>query len=208
MKRLLAFFALGALAVVASAADKKEEEERWLKQHLKQEELRMKTRAESFKLLPEFSRGIQGCDTLVVYEGLPHQMTEKDVFQREMARTKTVEIERHRFYAKPVPISAEAAEKLRKLYVKKGTFAPSEGVKYCGGFHPDWCLQWTRGSQTWTVHLCFGCNEMMTFHGGKTLETYIHSGNVSDQFRAILAPYQKERPAYVPLRERRANSKK
>jgi hypothetical protein len=188
VKLFLALTSIIGLAT-ASLAVGQDDLDRWFK-----------ARAESFQLLPEFSRGIQACDKIALYEGLPHQLMEKEAFTREMARKKTIEIGGHRFYASPVVISNVTAAKLKRLYTAKGSFSATWGIKYCGGFHPDWCIQWMQGRAVWTVHLCFGCGEMMTSHNGKSLEADFRSEKVEEKFKAILAPYQKERPPYSPLR--------
>src|SRR5262245_56731901 len=63
----------------------------------------------SFDALPELLAQIGAAEDVRVFEGLPHPNMEPHIFEKELARTKTIEIDGHRFYAEPVP---EAPEKL------------------------------------------------------------------------------------------------
>src|SRR5262245_55718643 len=68
----------------------------------------------SFDNLPELLAQIDAADDVQIFEGLPHQNMEPDLFQEELLRTKTLEIDGHRFYADPVSVAPERLAALQK----------------------------------------------------------------------------------------------
>jgi hypothetical protein len=124
----------------------------------------------SFDDLPELLAQIDAADGVRVYEGLPHPNLEQDLFQEESARTKTLEIDGHRFYAVAVSVVPEKLAVLQKAVADPSlyeAYPDPDAEKACGGFHPDWCLVVDKGEESFHFHFCFGCHDLVVFEDGK-----------------------------------------
>jgi hypothetical protein len=148
---------------------------------------------ESFKNFDELADFISSSGSLEIYEGLPHDVWERNAYESEKSSKDTVQIEGTYFYRKPVEVPEEAKRQLKTLSVAKSSFVPYGGPNACGGFHADWCLVWKNGDDVRSVHICFGCHEMMSFKNG-TRQVYC---DISDQsrFQALLNPLRAQRPS-------------
>ena len=100
---------------------------------------------------------IAKADTLVVYEGLPR--LDENGIRRETAEHKTFQKEGYYFYAEPLGVRPGVVERLRKIVANYRSFLAYGGPKFCGGYHPDLCLEWRTQDQVHRVYLCFGCHE-------------------------------------------------
>jgi len=124
----------------------------------------------SFDTLPELLAQIGAAKDVRVFEGLPDPSMEPDLFEKELARTKTIEIDGHPFYAEPVPALPEKLTALWEaiaspaLYV---AYADPDSEKACGGFHPDWCVVADKGGESLHFHFCFGCHDLAVFVNGQ-----------------------------------------
>ncbi len=67
------------------------------------------------------------------------------------------------FYEQPLSIAATDVEELRRLSAAADSFAPYGGPKDCGGYHPDYCLSWKDGANTYELLICFNCQEMKIY---------------------------------------------
>ena len=128
---------------------------------------RQRARAETFKKFDDFAASIQHAQLTKVYEGLPHDVMEREAFESERKKKETTKVEGSYYYLSPISASPALTEQLRKLLTSRTSFVPFQGYKACGGFHPDWCLVWSEGSDTWAVLLCFGCGEMIVRKNGE-----------------------------------------
>jgi hypothetical protein len=133
-------------------------------------------------------------DKVVLYEGLPHQNWEADLLDAELKSKKTVQIHGFPFYAEPMELKAEDAKTLTTLFTTDGSLQKFGGYKRCGGFHPDYCIEWRIGKDVVRCHVCFGCQEAKVY--GPQHELYC---DVSDaaykKFQQTLKSYRKQRPA-------------
>jgi len=147
----------------------------------------------SFAILPEVLKPVSESAKLTLYEGLPHQVWESDDLEAELKSKDTVKRFGFPFYEKPVAVSEADVEKLRSLIQAPGAFKEFYGHKACGGFHPDYSLTWTEGSETTEIHLCFGCGEIKAFLDDR--EVYCEFGEDSQkEFRLLLENYRVQRP--------------
>ena len=146
----------------------------------------------SFDQYPELRASIARCDSVKLYEGLPHQSWERLFLEQELAAKKTIKLGNYPFYAESIEISPEDTGRLKSIYRSWWSFAPFRGFKDCGGYHPDYCLAWSDGSSLYLVQICLGCHEMKTFADGKELYCEIRSGAFAE-LKAILLPYRKNR---------------
>ena len=133
-------------------------------------------------------------DTLTLLEGLPHPANEPGLFAAEKASGKpTVERDGHLFYRDPLALSAADARELRAALGDPATYAPFSGEKRCGGFHPDYGVEWSRGGKARRVLLCFGCHEAKVV-GPVGVKTFDLSPGAFARLKAVLGLYRKDRP--------------
>jgi hypothetical protein len=149
--------------------------------------------AGTFKWYKPFAAQVQRANTVILYEGLPHQAWQPEAHTNELATKKTVVLGEDPFYAEPLRLSPSDVEKLRRLYCDPSSFRPFGGMKACGGYHPDYCIEWHADTKKLFVQICFGCHEMKTFSDGKILYCDISPG-AFETFETILKSYRKNRP--------------
>lgn len=131
-------------------------------------------------------------ETLEVHGGLPHQTTERALFEKEIKRGDVAEIGNYPFYT-PGVLATNAAE-LKKILSDPRTIEPHQGSKRCGGFHPDYCVTWKTEGKACHALVCFGCGEII-FHDGKTSFTYDSSDEAEGRLKKLLSAYAKKRPS-------------
>jgi hypothetical protein len=140
--------------------------------------------------------GISKAKTLVVLEGLPHQSL-KEVVEKELKDKKTVKLHNFNFYAQPIAISDEDAGKLTALCRAAKTFGRYRGAKFCGGYHPDWCLEFKDGADSYRVLICFGCHEARLYGPKNDVFSDLDKDAV-EQLEAILSPLHENVPKREP----------
>lgn len=144
-----------------------------------------------------FASKIQDADTIVLHEGLPHQRFERDLLQHEKETKPVDTIHDYPFYQQTIELTAEDARALGALLAAPSsyeTFWPVLGEKFCGGFHPDYAVEWRRGQDSYQALLCFGCGEVELF--GPLLVSR-HNLRGREKLRAILTKYRRNRPSNV-----------
>jgi hypothetical protein len=148
--------------------------------------------AKSFQQFGAFAAALHHGRLDKVYEGLPHDIFERELFESEKRNKETIKTDGYDFYARPITVSPELTTQLRHLLTSKTSFVPFQGYKACGGFHPDWGLVWGEGSDSWTVLLCFGCSEMIVIKNGEQ-EIYCDIWDLAP-FESLLNPLHTNRP--------------
>jgi hypothetical protein len=136
------------------------------------------------------SRVARPTESFVLYEGLPHPV-EGDLFDIERKTKPAIEIHDFLFYRQTLDPSASDVQALKALLSDASTFKPWEGEKKCGGFHPDYAVNWSVDNKRHLYLICFGCNEIKVY--GSTTGRY-DIGNW--QLEDILARYSKNRPPH------------
>jgi len=149
--------------------------------------------AEDLRHFNVISTGVGRAPEFILYEGLPHQTAESELLKKELATKQTVRLHGYPFYARPLPVAAEDIDKLRRLCSSADSFWTYSGAKFCGGFHPDYCLVWKDGKVTYEFLICFGCHEMMLCHPKKEHMADIRN-EAYEQFKTILTKYHAQRP--------------
>jgi len=112
-----------------------------------------------FKLPPEtnlenhqpIAAGILKATKVFLYEGLPHQQFERRVLEQERKSKKTLELHCFSFYQELLPLKEDDAQKLLELVCTSGSFQRWDWLKLCGQFHPDYCLEWQQGKDSYRV---------------------------------------------------------
>lgn len=140
--------------------------------------------------------GISQAKSVTLYEGLPHQRREAKVLFDELRTKKTIELHGFPFYDVAVPIEARSEAKLIKLCGEKATFGRYQGAKFCGGFHPDCCLEFKDGTDVYQMLICFGCREARLYGPQGKVFSDLDQGALKS-FVEILSVYQKNRPQRI-----------
>lgn len=131
-------------------------------------------------------------DKVILHEGLPSPSDAN--FNNEKTAKKTVTIANWLFYAEPLEFKGKDQSKLTELIGSEKTFMAFSGVKKCGGFHPDYALEWRVGKDTYYALICFGCHEVKVYGPGKGAYADIVRDGYNS-LTALLKPYRKNRPA-------------
>jgi hypothetical protein len=136
---------------------------------------------------------VSKADKVVVYEGLPHQTWEGDLREEELKNKKTVKLHEFPFYMEALKLKDGDAKLLTELFTAADSFEQYGGAKLCGGFHPDYCIEWHIGDDKVRCHVCFGCHEVKVY--GPKSELYCDITNAGYlKFEAALKPYRQQRP--------------
>ena len=118
------------------------------------------------ELTEEFREALRQGAAMEIHEGLPHPYHRPKVLAAEMKREDVGKIGGHAFYTPARDVSENAG--LRKI-LGDATMVEqrSDGMKMCGGFHPDYAVGWESGGQPVYCLVCFGCGEITYLSGGK-----------------------------------------
>lgn len=143
--------------------------------------------------LSAFVAKLQKIDSLRLFEGLPHQMFASQLHQQELRTKKTVSLHAFPFYEEILELREADAAQLTLIFRDRKSFKPFSGPKACGGFHPDYCLEWHGSQEIYQALVCFGCHEVMLF--GPDVELYCEIGDKTwSLLWTLLEPYNKNRP--------------
>jgi hypothetical protein len=141
--------------------------------------------------------GLPGAaDRVLLYEGLPHQRMEWEVFRVERARPDTVELDGFPFYTDLLPLHPDHAAELTAVLSDPRSCKPYRGGKRCGGYHPDYALKWQFGASVVRAQVCLGCGEVKGFGPGGEVHCDVRE-DVHQRLRARLLPYRMNRPVVV-----------
>jgi hypothetical protein len=123
----------------------------------------------NFDNLKRIVAGVRKAESVVVYEGLPHQLWEAEELREEIRQKKTVQLHRFPFYDTPLTLKEFGARWLTELACGPVAFEKWGGFKLCGEFHLDWCVEWRAGKDTYRALICFGCGEAKLYGPGVEL---------------------------------------
>ncbi|WP_435017920.1 hypothetical protein TA3x_005543 [Tundrisphaera sp. TA3] len=154
-------------------------------------------------LLPQVYQTIRRADEIVVYEGLPHHAYEQELFEEERKVRPIVMLSDFPFYREPLAMKAEDVATLRDLIGARGTYAgiSSNVEKTCGGFHPDFAVEWSVEGKVTRCLICFGCFEarFVDPEGARSfydLKTERVAGKMRAKLMDLLKAYRKNRPPH------------
>lgn len=149
--------------------------------------------APSFQNLPPLIADIRSADSVVIHEGLPHFRWEAQQLENELATKPNVARHNFPFYQETLKPSDADAQALRDLVCADGAFRAFQGFKSCGGFHPDYCVEFQSGGTSIEMLICFGCGEARVY--GSRRETYCEFEPATEEtLKKLLEPYRKNRP--------------
>lgn len=143
----------------------------------------------------EIRATLAGASLIRVYEGLPHQSFERDLLAKESQRKDTKVIGSFRFYTPAV--EAKNLVGLRTLLSSSEAIQVFRGEKRCGGFHPDYAIEWLDGAgNRYDAQICFGCHEVI-YRDGKNEYRYDLKRGSLEKLKKELAGYAKKRPKKI-----------
>jgi len=150
---------------------------------------------------PHVYDSVRHAERLTVYEGLPHPAYEREAFQEESKSKQTIRLLGFPFYREPLDLKDEDVKTLRNLLGSRNTYQAYGGEKECGGFHPDYAVEWSSKGKVYRCLICFGCSQAR-FEGpqGEILFYDLQSdGSGRDRkmrLRDLLKAYRKNRPPH------------
>jgi len=146
----------------------------------------------SLKDISLFIAEVERAETVVVFEGLPHQLFERGLFEVEVKRSDLVWFEGFPFYAKPLEVSVADKKALTMIALRADGHVRWSGYKLCGGYHPDYAIIWSRDGKKSGSLICFGCHEWKNFTTAGRL--YEDLGEPAyTELRAVLSRYSRQR---------------
>lgn len=150
-----------------------------------------------FSHLPSLLAAVWKADKIVLLEGLPHQLWQTKQLEQELRTHETIRVHDFPFYLEPLSLEKADAEELMVLFHDPNTFIKKaeggKGKKMCGGFHPDYALEFRVGADTHHALVCLGCGEIQIRNSEVSAYCDV-SRDAYAQFKSILEPYRKNRP--------------
>lgn len=111
-------------------------------------------------VLPQFNECVRSAESVELFQG----------FEWHHGKQEMVKKHGWYFYLPPIVPTAADAAALREHVLREAAFKKWRGVKFCGGYHPDWVIQWTsKDGEAHELHLCFGCHEAKIYGPGYQL---------------------------------------
>src|SRR5688500_13875115 len=144
-------------------------------------------------VLPRFTATLARAKQIVVFEGLPHQAWERSELESERRLKKCVNIHGYFFYDDARHAANEEFASLRQALLRSGGIIGWGGNKLCGGYHPDYLIQWTGADGTYDALVCFGCHEIKLFGPKERLYADL-SGKTYEELKQTLERFRKHRP--------------
>lgn len=144
----------------------------------------------------QFADEVKKSDIVLLHEGLPHPSFEGDLLKAELKKQKTNMIGGFPFYQARPALKPEDATALMNLLANPTSLRPLPVgvVKQCGGFHPDYCIDWQVGKKVYRCLVCFGCEEIKVLVQEKALFYCELTPEVAGKVEEILGKYRKSRP--------------
>jgi hypothetical protein len=141
---------------------------------------------------------IAHANRITVYEGLPHQHAEKELYARELKSKSTLELHGYPFYRETLGVSKADAESIGRVLgdVKTYCFGTPGSAKGCH-YHPDYAVEWIVGGSVCQSLICLGCAEVIVYgpQGRQGLDFEKEPHKV---LQALFAGYRKNRPPIEP----------
>jgi hypothetical protein len=127
---------------------------------------------------------------VTLYEGLPNDFDEETLLISERRTKDTIQIDGCDFYKRPLVLSEESSRELTAIFCTPKLFSPYFAPKSCGGFHADYCVEWSDDANTYQAIVCFGCCEVRWIGEEYRLQMDIRNKHLL----RILKAYHGQRP--------------
>ena len=110
-----------------------------------------------FGRLKSALEGLRKPGEVALYAGLPSEFWEPQLRELEVSRKRTVRLHGYLFYDERLELKGEDAERLTALLSTERSFQRHRGAKTCGGYEPDYCIEWKSGDATTRILICLEC---------------------------------------------------
>ncbi|HEU5297191.1 MAG TPA: hypothetical protein VFU71_20590 [Burkholderiaceae bacterium] len=157
--------------------------------------MRMNAEFADMSAVTRFCAAVRQVRDFVLLEGLPHQHWESELLATEMRAKAFVKLSGFPFYRDTLSMSSEDRQRLSHVLCDPETYSPFGGEKACGGFHPDYAVEWCPDGMVWRALICYGCGEIKLAGPATELRCDIPP-SVFVQLYGILADYHKNRPGH------------
>jgi hypothetical protein len=91
-------------------------------------------------------------------------------------------------------VSRCPASSISKWFGDPETFRDWRGEKKCGGFHPDYTVEWKKGAESVAVLICLSCHEIKAYLGRRAVRLDVNT-KAYNHVRQLLAP-SREKGSY------------
>lgn len=143
-----------------------------------------------FSRLSVLLAGVTSAGEVFFYEGLPSDFWEPELRARELKEKETIAIHGYPFYDGQDVLPAATAGPLTKLFSATASFAPYASQKKCGGFSPEFCLEWKTGDATTQALICLECGEVKLFGSQSELHCDL-SQDAAGRLKQLLSDVEK-----------------
>jgi len=147
-----------------------------------------------FRKLKSVLEGLRKPGEVAIYAGLPSEFWDPQLREEEASRNRTVRLQGYLFYDDRLELRGDVVERLTSLLTAERSFQRRRAEKKCGGYDPDYCIEWKSDGATTYIMTCLECGEVKLI--GPRAEVYCDlsadSGQKLDQW---LKPYQKRPPS-------------
>jgi hypothetical protein len=126
---------------------------------------------------------------VAIHRGLPHQYHKKQQLLHDLYLTRNRELGGYRFYLGPATPSQELGARLTTMLQNASVFYPYSEGKQCGGYHPDFCLEWHSSQGTFLGLVCTGCGEILFVGNGMEVQCDLATGFLKE-LTLVLEPFQ------------------
>ncbi len=132
---------------------------------------------------------------LEIFEGLPHQLLERELLAHELEGNATIEIKGFPFYMPPSDLSAVDGKELMEALSDPSHYSRQRLLEFkkCGGFHPDYAIVWNDDLGKNYVLICLGCHEI-EFSNELDSYRYDISGDLYSRLSSLLSVHDVRRP--------------
>lgn len=120
----------------------------------------------NFSRLPSLLADIRGSAGSLLYEGLPSRFWEPELRSHELQAKRTFKLHGYPFYEGPLTWLAGDSEEVFTLFKNKSSFVPFRRAKQCGGYNPEYAIEWKTGETANHALVCLECGEVKLFGAG------------------------------------------
>jgi hypothetical protein len=147
----------------------------------------------NFDRLADILSGIPGAGDLLLYEGLPSEFWEPELRQTALRETETTVLHGYTVYDDARLLPVEDARLLTALLSAKESFAPYRSGKSCGGFQPEFCVEWKADGAAIQALISLECGEAKLFGPKGELHCDLAPA-ASQELKPLLMAYRNHSP--------------
>lgn len=140
---------------------------------------------------PDLNTRFERATAVRVFEGLPSDF--QRLIPAQGTTGPTFDVSGYPFYEGALTVIPADQEALIRTARNGDTWREYGGAKACGGFHPDYLVEWTEGENVLgRALICFGCHEALWLIGDQKQVVDITEGGVAE-LRGQLVKYRRHR---------------